>query len=175
MGAEKSAKWLGLWDPSVYLARAGMPFMWVTGTNDFAYPMDSLRKCYNLVQPPVTLCIRPRMKHGQWQGAEPKEIFAYADHFLKGKPALPEITSVECDHLDVDVKYDAHGRKIAKAVFNYTCDTGSWKERVWKELPAVVIPGEDRIEARIPDCTPTWYINIFTDDGLVVSTPHEEM
>lgn len=172
---ERGLKWLRLWDPSVYLSRAEIPFMWVAGTNDFAYPMDSLQMSYELVAPPVTLCLRPRMIHGQWQGAEPAEIFVYADHFLKGGPALPEIKSVERDNLDVKVKYDAHGRKIAKAVFNYTCGKGSWKEREWKELPAVIIPGQDRIEARVPDCRPTWYINLITDDGLVVSTPHDDM
>lgn len=44
MGSGKSSRWLGLWDPSVYLGRAKMPFLWVAGTNDFAYSMDSLQK-----------------------------------------------------------------------------------------------------------------------------------
>ena len=172
---DRGIKWLALWDPSVYLPQAGMPFIWVTGTNDFAYPLDSLQMSSELVAEPVTLCVRPRMAHGQWDGAEPKEIFVCADHFLRGRPALPEITSVERNNLDINVRFDAHGRKIAKAVFNYTCGTGSWKERKWEELPAVIIPGENRVEARIPDCRPTWFINLVTDDGLVVSTPHEVM
>ena len=37
-----------LWDLSVYLAHAAMPFLWVTGANDFAYPLDSLQKSYRL-------------------------------------------------------------------------------------------------------------------------------
>lgn len=175
MGAEKRAKWLGLWDPSVYLSRAKMPFLWVTGTNDFAYPMDSLQMCYNLVEPPVTLCIRARMKHGQWQGAKPVEIYEFAEHFVRGKPALPEIKSLERKKFSVDLRYDAHQRKIQKAVLNYACEKGVWKERKWKELPAVLIPEQRRVMMQIPECASTYYINLFTDDGLVVSSEHEEL
>ena len=48
MGPARSARWLGRWDPSVWLVRSKMPMLWVTGTNDFAYPMDSLQKSYRL-------------------------------------------------------------------------------------------------------------------------------
>jgi dienelactone hydrolase len=44
MGEAKARKWLDLWDPSVYLSRANMPILWVDGTNDQFYPLDSLQK-----------------------------------------------------------------------------------------------------------------------------------
>jgi len=175
MGAENAAKWLGLWDPSVYLARAKMPFLWVTGTNDFAYPMDSLQKCYELMDTPVTLCIRPRMKHGQGEGASPVEIYKFAEHCVNGKSALPEIKNVKRNKFSVDLKYDAHARVMQKAVLNYTCDRGVWKERVWKELPAVLIPEQNCVQMQIPECASVYFINLFTDDGLVVSSKHEEL
>ena len=54
--------------------------LWVTGTNDFAYPMDSLQKSYRLTQGPHTLCIRVRMPHGHGgPGENPAEILAFAD------------------------------------------------------------------------------------------------
>ena len=40
----KGDRWLAMWDPSHYLKNGKMPKLWVTGTNDFAYPMDSLAK-----------------------------------------------------------------------------------------------------------------------------------
>jgi hypothetical protein len=55
MGTEKAAKWLGLWDPSVFLPRAEMPMLWITGPNDFAYPPDSWQKSYRLPKGPRTL------------------------------------------------------------------------------------------------------------------------
>jgi dienelactone hydrolase len=172
---ERGVRWLALWDPSVYLPRARMPFLWVSGTNDFAYPMDSLRMCVELLQAPVSLCIRPRMKHGQWDGAKPAEIFAFADHFLKDAQALPAVTEVVRSGLDVRVAYDARGRTVARAVLNYTCGTGVWKEREWQELLAVLLPEQSRVEARIPDCAAAWFVNLVTDDGMVVSTAHGDL
>ena len=80
MGREKSSRWLGWWDPSVWLRQSKMPMLWVTGTNDFAYPMDSLQKSYRLAQGPHTLCIRLRMPHGHGgPGENPAEILAFAE------------------------------------------------------------------------------------------------
>ena len=39
---ERGQRWLALWDPSHYLPLGKAPKLWVTGTNDFAYPLDSL-------------------------------------------------------------------------------------------------------------------------------------
>jgi hypothetical protein len=64
MGEARAARWLSMWDPSVYLPRAKLPMLWVTGTNDFAYPMDSLQKSYRLPSGPRALCITVRMPHG---------------------------------------------------------------------------------------------------------------
>ena len=52
MKPEDAHKWLALWDPSVYLPRVKMPMLWVDGTNDPFYPMESLRKSYLLPKGP---------------------------------------------------------------------------------------------------------------------------
>ena len=83
LGPEKANKWLALWDPSHYLPNARMPMLWVSGTNDFAYPLDSLRKSYELPKGPHTLVIRLRMPHSHADGASPAEIGAFADSILK--------------------------------------------------------------------------------------------
>ena len=44
----KGDRWLAMWDPSHYLKSGMMPKLWVTGTNDFAYPMNALQKSYRL-------------------------------------------------------------------------------------------------------------------------------
>jgi dienelactone hydrolase len=79
MGKEKADKWLGLWEPSRYLSKATMPFLWVNGTNDFAYPLDSYQKSYRLPQTERTLAIRVRMAHAHGgPGEKPEEIHAFA-------------------------------------------------------------------------------------------------
>jgi dienelactone hydrolase len=104
MGAAKAREWLRLWDPSIYLKKAKMPFLWVDGTNDEFYPLDSLRKSYLLPHVPRTLSIRVRMTHSHDEGERPEEIFAFADHLLRSMPPL------------ATVRTTAHGRT----------DTGPW-------------------------------------------------
>ena len=41
-----------------------MPWLWVTGSNDFAYTMDALQRSYRLPKGLRHLCIRLRMPHG---------------------------------------------------------------------------------------------------------------
>jgi dienelactone hydrolase len=90
MGEEKATKWLSLWDPSVYLPNAAMPMLWVTGTNDFAYPMDSLQKSYRLTQGDRTLCIRIRMPHGHGGAVKTRRRFTPSPtRFSPEKPPVP--------------------------------------------------------------------------------------
>ena len=70
-----------------------MPILWVNGTNDFAYPMDSWKKSWMLPKSPQTLCLRIRMPHGHGPAGEnPEEISVYADSFLRNGKPLAKIT-----------------------------------------------------------------------------------
>jgi len=172
-------KWLGLWDPSVYLPRAKMPFLWVTGSNDFAYPMDSLQKSYSALKVPYTLCVRLRMPHGHGAAGEnPAEILAFADSVTRGGRPLPAITRVVREGRAVRADFATSGRAIAKAELNFTTHTGKWQERVWQAQPAAINKGDAEtgtLEAELPEESKVWYFNLFTDDGLCVSSRHEEL
>jgi dienelactone hydrolase len=50
MGPERASRWLNLWDPSRYLPHTKMPMLWVNGTNDFAYPLDSYQKILRFIR-----------------------------------------------------------------------------------------------------------------------------
>jgi dienelactone hydrolase len=175
MGKETAAKWLKLWDPSSYLPRAKMPFLWVTGTNDFAYPFDSLQKSYRLPRAPRTLCIRVRMPHGHGPAGEgPEEIRALADSLLKkGKP-LPRITgqSREGDHLTVTFESRV---LVAKAELNFTKDVGVWQKRNWETIPATLDAAKRHATVSIPAGAMVFYLNLADANGLVVSSEHVEV
>lgn len=176
MGRERAARWLGLWDPSAYLPLAKMPFLWVDGSNDFAYPMDSLQKSYRALTVPYTLCIRLRMPHGHGAAGEnPAEIAAFADHFAKGGPNLPEITSVKREGRQVTVRFNPNERVVARAELNFTADRGEWKLRKWEALPIEENACSGEAKGEIPAGATVYYVNLFTDDGLAVSTLHEEL
>ncbi|MEP6753873.1 MAG: alpha/beta fold hydrolase, partial [Chthonomonadales bacterium] len=64
MPAEQRDRWVRDFDPSQYLADVRCPILFLNGTNDFAYPMDSYQKCYNLVKSTRTLSVQIRLPHG---------------------------------------------------------------------------------------------------------------
>jgi len=166
MGSEQANKWLGLWDPSHYLPNARMPLLWVSGTNDFAYPLDSLRKSYELPQGPRTLVIRLRMPHGHIEGATPAEIGAFADSILKGGDPLPRVWMVSQGTLAY-----ASPHPITTAQLAFTQDDGPWLDhRRWETVPAHLDPGARRVSAEIPAGAIAWYFMLTDDRSLTVTS-----
>ncbi len=176
MGRDNARRWLELWDPSAYLPLAKMPFLWVTGSNDFAYPMDSLKKSYHALRSPYALCVRLRMVHGHGAAGEnPKEILAFADHYARGGKPLPAFNSVTRDGRKVTARFSSGPNVVARAELNYTLDKGIWKERKWLSMPLEANSCSGSVEAEIPEGATVYYLNLVTDDDLVVSSEHEEL
>ncbi len=175
MGHEKAQRWLRLWDPARYLPSARAPFLWVTGTTDFAFPMDSLQKSYRLTKGPRTLCIRVGMTHGHGgPGENPEEIHAMADAVLKNGAPLVRIIGNQRDGDNASVTFESEA-PILKAELNYTTDTGPWQKRNWMTVPATQDTNTKRASAVIPPNTTVYYFNIVDDRKLVVSSEHENM
>ena len=174
LGPTKAARWLGWWDPSVWLRQSKMPMLWVTGTNDFAYPMDSLQKSYRLAQGPHTLCIRLRMPHGHGgAGENPAEILALADNQLRGGQPLAKITEQGRDGENAWVKFEA-ASPIQRAELNYTCQTGRWQDRKWETTAAEVDAAAHKATARLPQGVKVYYFNLIDQRNLAVSAEHKE-
>lgn len=174
LGTEKANLWLNQWDPSQYLATAKMPILWVNGTNDFAYPMDSWKKSYLLPKTDRTLCLRIRMPHGHGAaGANPEEIHVYANSILQGTAPLPKITEQGNDD-DKTWAMFSSTVPVTKAELCFTRKTGRWQDREWESQPAMIDPQTSRITATIPADATVFYLNLFDDRDCVVSTGHTE-
>ncbi|MBI5397742.1 MAG: prolyl oligopeptidase family serine peptidase [Verrucomicrobia bacterium] len=172
MGKEKAAQWLKLWDPSSYLGRAKMPFLWVTGTNDFAYPMDSLQKSYRLPRGSRTVCLRVRMPHGHGAaGEQPKEIHAFADAILRKGAPLARVTRQSCAGGKLEVAFESRS-PVVKAELNFTKDSGVWKDRKWETMPAELDAPKHKAAATVPAGATVFYLNLTDERGLVVSSEH---
>ena len=173
LGPDK-AVWLNQWDPSSYLSRAKMPLLWVNGTNDFAYPMDSWQKSYRLPNSPKTLCLRVRMPHGHGPAGEnPEEIHIFANSILKQDKPLAEITEQGQTGDDAWAKFQS-GVSIVSAELAWTRDVGKWQDRKWEQLPATVDSQAGRVSAKIPVEARVFYLNLFDDRQCAVSTQHVE-
>jgi len=188
MGKDKAAAWLRSWDPSHYLPRAKIPFLWLNGTNDFAYPLDSYQKSYRSPAGERTLCVKVRMPHGHNRDSEnAQEICAFADHLLRKGPPLARITAQGSGEGKVWATFEAT-TPIAKAELNFTKDVGdgvhirfvrvantrTWSKRTWETIPADLDTAQHKVTAAIPAGATVCYLNLIDDNGLVVSTEHVE-
>jgi dienelactone hydrolase len=177
MPPNQRALWLDQFDPSRYLPGATCPMLWVNGTNDFAYPMGSYQKSYQLPQGPVTLCIRVRMPHGHPPGWAPVEIGIFADSVLRDGTPLPQIEKPKLDNGFASAGFRSE-TAVSLAELHYTTDEGPWQKRNWQSQAA---PPLDRAKMggaaiRLPDQRPiVYYLTVTDERGALVSTPHVEL
>jgi hypothetical protein len=157
-------------DPSSYLAQVRCPILFLNGTNDFAYPMDSYRKCCRLVPEDLrTVSIIPRLPHGHiWTFPE---VDAFIDSCLKNGQKLARIGPAQQAATDVSAAVQAT-TDIREALLHYTADDGPWQNREWKSLTATISDG--RISATVPENARAWYLAVKDARGITVSGEHRE-
>lgn len=90
MTAAERAQWIRLCDASTYLPQVGCPILFLTGTNDRYYPLDSHRASFLRVRPELRhLAVLERMKHGHvWTFPE---VDRFVDSVLRGGPPTPAV------------------------------------------------------------------------------------
>jgi hypothetical protein len=170
---EKAAKWTSLWDPKQYLPDATLPMLWVTGTNDLAFPLPSFQRSYRLPSSQRTLCVRIRMPHGHGgAGENPEEIRVFADSIVNNGAPL-----VQVEHYTIqgDVLSAAYAgpTPVAHADLIYTLGAaGNWEQREWESLPAKVDSAARTVSARVPAGATAAYLNLSDARECIVSTEH---
>ncbi|MBV8072432.1 MAG: alpha/beta fold hydrolase [Acidobacteriaceae bacterium] len=165
--------WIENFDPSRYLPGAHLPMLWITGTNDFAYPLNIFQKSYRLAPGPHYLRVMPRMPHGHSEGWAPLEICIMADQVLKGATPLIRIEKEERIENQARVTFSS-ALAINAASLEYTLDGTNWIDRAWDSLPLVV--RGNQVTALLPAGRPlTYFINLTDARGAVVSTEHREL
>ena len=168
MTAERRQRWVEHFDPSRYLGQATCPMLFVNGTCDFAYPLDSYQKSYQQVAAPVTLAIQINRPHGHiWTFPE---VDAFIDSHLQGASPLARAGELTLRNGTASA-YVSAPSPLLKAELNYTTDEGPWQKRTWRRLPANLLA--DRVTATLPAERPlVCYLNVTDARGLSISTPH---
>lgn len=174
MGREKARRWTELFDPSRYLPGVTCPILFVNGTNDFAYPLGSYQRSYQLVtRAPVDLCITVKMPHGHPQGWAPKEIGLFVDGVLKGGTPLPRLSMPKVVGRAIESRVTAPG-PVRAAKVHFTTDRGPWQKRGWMTAPAAL--EGDRVRTPLPEGVTGWpftaFFTVEDDRGAVASSPH---
>jgi len=173
MDDEQRQRWVTYFDPSQYLPGARCPMLFVNGTNDFAYPLDSYKKSYALPAGRVDLCVTVNMPHGHPQGWAPAEIGLYVDSVLRGGRPLATVgrLAIEAGTAVAGVSADV---PLASAALHYTNDVGAWQERQWQTVEAHLEAG--RAWAELPAERPlVCFLTVTDERGAVVSSDHLEL
>jgi len=172
MTLEQRDRWVSLWDPSRYLAGVSCPILFLNGSNDFAYPMDSYKKCYQLVAERLRkVSVKIKLPHGHiWTFGE---VDQFVDSQLKGGEPLATLGAMRIAGESVTTKVTAPVA-IAKAEFHFTTDSGPWQKRNWQSVPAQFADG--LATANLPAARPlVCYLSVTDSRGVAVSTQHEEL
>jgi len=173
MSPEQRQRWVRLFDPSQYLPGVRIPILFINGTNDFAYPLDSYQKSYRLVPGPVDVRIEVRMRHSHPDGWAPKEIGLFVDSVLCGGDPLPRLGPTQQSGSKVWASVTAKV-PLVKAELHYTLDQGPWQKRSWQSQPAALHNG--MAHAELPPQRPiVYYLSVTDQRGAMVSTQHAEL
>jgi dienelactone hydrolase len=168
-------KWISNWDPGSWLHKARSPMLFVNGTNDGAYFMNSMRKSWRATAADKSLCVRIEMPHSHTDGWAPIEIGLFADSHLKAGVPLPRVTSQTVDERrQLTVTYES-ALPITKAQFCYTRATGYWPDRKWNALSATIDAENRKVHAAIPRLTTGCFLNLIDERGALVSSEHVEV
>jgi dienelactone hydrolase len=166
---DRREAWIKAYDPSSWLPRCRVPILWVNGSNDIHYPLDSYQKSFDAVPGRKLMRIEVNMRHGHPPGWAPKEIGLFIDSFCKdgkplpllGKPVLPA---------------DGHARlpftsevTVKGAELHYTTAGGPRSKHTWTTRPAKV--GDGVVwTPRMPVEVHTWFITLTDERGAMVSS-----
>lgn len=166
--AERRMDWVREYDPGSHLHRCRVPILFVNGTNDVHYVLDSYMKSFAGVPGPKQMRIQVKMPHGHPAGWAPREIGLFIDsHCRKGVPLPIAATPVEKDGKWI-VEWDSK-TTLKKAQIHFTSDEGLRSKRNWTSLDAEI--HGSRVIAPVPPGTAnTWFISVTDDREAMVST-----
>jgi hypothetical protein len=163
-------RFMELWEGSRYLAHSTVPMLWINGTNDVNFPLDSWQKSIYVATGPSKQRAEIRMPHGH-DGFLSNEAVAFADENLNKAHSLPEIGKVERNGNQVSVKVVGN-KEVIKAELCYTLYGGKRSNRIWKSVPALIIG--DTATAALPENATGFYFNITNERGLMFSSEYIE-
>ena len=171
MGADRRTQWVTHFDPSRYIGGAQCPMLFVDGTNDLAYPLDSLCKTYSLVKSPVTLCVEINRPHGHiWTFPE---VDAFIDSQVNGGKPLPKLGALKTVGGIASASVVAQV-PITSAELDYTANGGAWQKRQWQHIPATLTA--TGVSAALPAARPlVYYLRVTDQRGCSVTTAHVEL
>jgi len=165
---DRREQWVKAYDPSSLLVRCRVPILFVNGTNDIHYPLDSYQKSFDVVPGPKQMRIEVNMRHGHPPGWAPQEIGLFIDaHCRQGDPLASPSELIRDDQL-ITMAYTSIV-PLRSANLHYTTDTGIRSGRTWKTIAAEFDDSLVRVAAP-PEAANTWFMELTDQRGAMVSS-----
>ena len=166
---ERRDAWIEAYDPSSWLKRCQVPVLFVNGTNDIHYTLDSYQKSFDVVPGRKQMRIEVNMPHGHPPGWAPQEIGLFIDSFCRNGQPLPVPGQVSKESDRVRLPYTS-SIPLKTAALHYTTESTVRSSRTWKSLPAE-IHGDVVTSPLPPSDANTWFISLTDErDAMVTST-----
>ena len=159
--------WIRQYDPSQYIGRASMPVLFINGTNDGNFFLDSYAKTYDKVKN-KSLSIKIGLKHNHAHGWGNQEIYTFINRYLNGTPGLARLAAPEITSTGIKARFTSQ-LPVQKAFLNYTKDTTSiLMNRKWQSI-AVTIRNNEVVVPVLPTGLTIWYLSLTDERGMQVS------
>ncbi len=161
------------YDGSVYFENVTFPTMWVTGTNDYHFPLTISQKSSQSVNGPATLLWALRFGHGNTTAQNLDQMYLFADQVVKDGPSLIKFEKPVLEGNRLYARY-ATDLSVNSAQILYTYDRSAiWPDKYWYSKDATVIG--DSIIAIVPAGACVAFLNATDSRGATVNTEYIEI
>lgn len=161
--------WINNYDPSKHLVNCRVPILFVNGTNDVHYPLDSYMKSFRAVPGEKNLRIQVNMSHGHPPGWEPIEIELFIASKINAGQGLARISKPEIKNGIISAEFAAEV-PVKEAALHWTTDVGLLSKRIWhsssltKFQPNLITAPQPPAESTI------WYLTVTDERGAMTSS-----
>lgn len=166
---DAAEQWIATYDPSSLLPHCSVPLLFVNGTNDVHYPLDSYQKSFDVAGSAAKqLRIEVNMRHSHPAGWAPQEIGLFIDSWCRtGKPLpVPAEPVVSADGITVNFESEV---ALKSAALHFTSDSGRRSDRKWQTVPAKLEIGKITAPPLPPDAN-TWFVSLTDQRDAMVTT-----
>ena len=142
-------KWCKYWDANLFLANAKMPVLFVNGTNDFFFHIDSWMKTAGIPADSY-MALQVKMAHSH-KSADVPVVRAFADMVCFGGPKLPKLVAEGVKDGIAYAEFFSE-EPVISAGYNYSLDDCHSTKRKWEiKKMAVSGKGKVRLEYKVPE------------------------
>lgn len=179
-GGDRFLRWLENWDPKHFIGGTRCPVLRCNGNLDFYYTMEMTRRSTEALpkSTPSHLSIKHRMPHGHPPAGDPKEITAWADHYLKGAAKPLSVVETKLTGGRLTVRLDPSADAAVSAELLYVTDVRPRpphlqfsKDRDWTIVPlADFTRGATSLSVDVPAAARIFFVNVKSASGLVCTS-----